>query len=89
MSHAIETLTHEHRVIEQVLGGLERLAEAVARGEAVERSTVKDFAQFFAGFADRCHHGKEEDRLFTAMISPRHAFAVPLYAAPRESSQDI
>jgi hemerythrin-like domain-containing protein len=68
MSRAIETLMHEHRVIEQVLGGLEQLARSAADREPVERSTVRDFAQFFSGFADRCHHGKEEERLFVAMV---------------------
>jgi hemerythrin-like domain-containing protein len=67
MSHPIETLMHEHRVIEQVLGALESFAAFTARGATAERSTVADFAAFFANFADRCHHGKEEDRLFVAM----------------------
>jgi hemerythrin-like domain-containing protein len=33
---------------------------------------VTSFAEFFRNFADRCHHGKEEDRLFATMA--RHGF---------------
>ncbi|HNX49590.1 MAG TPA: hemerythrin domain-containing protein [Thermoanaerobaculaceae bacterium] len=65
---AIATLMHEHRVIEQVLDALERCASAIASGQEVPRATVRDFAEFFRNFADRCHHGKEEDRLFTTMV---------------------
>jgi hemerythrin-like domain-containing protein len=72
MSRAIETLMHEHRVIERVLDALERYAIRVRQGEPGDRSVVRDFADFFANFADRCHHGKEEDRLFTAMVA--HGF---------------
>lgn len=66
---AIATLMHEHRVIEQVLSALERCSDAIARGQDVPRTTVRDFAAFFRNFADRCHHGKEEDRLFASMVS--------------------
>lgn len=65
---AIVTLMHEHRVIEQVLDALEHCSEAIASGQDVPRTTVRDFAEFFCNFADRCHHGKEEDRLFATMV---------------------
>ncbi len=67
MTPAIETLMNEHRVIEQVLGSLETFAENVARNADVDRATVKDYADFFRNFADKCHHAKEEDRLFVTM----------------------
>jgi hemerythrin-like domain-containing protein len=72
MKKAIEELMHEHRVIEQVLGSLETFAAAVKKGSAVDRATVKDYATFFGEFADRCHHGKEEARLFVKMME--HGF---------------
>ncbi|MCU0294041.1 MAG: hemerythrin domain-containing protein [Thermoanaerobaculaceae bacterium] len=65
---AIATLMHEHRVIEHVLDALERCSGAMASGQDVPRATVRDFAAFFRNFADRCHHGKEEDRLFATMV---------------------
>ncbi|MBM3789212.1 MAG: hemerythrin [Acidobacteria bacterium] len=72
MSKAIEDLMHEHRVIELVLAALERCAAAAKDGKPVDRSSLRDFVEFFRNFADRCHHGKEEDRLFQAMI--QHGF---------------
>jgi len=64
---AIETLTREHRVIEQVLASLETFALALDEGTPDARQRVADYAEFFREFADRCHHGKEEDKLFTAL----------------------
>ena len=67
MSEAIEILMDEHRLIEQVLGSLETFAFNLQNGADADRQTVKDFGGFFSGFADKCHHGKEEDRLFIKM----------------------
>jgi hemerythrin-like domain-containing protein len=68
VSKAIDILMAEHRIIERVLGSLESFGVAVEGGLAVERSLVSDYAGFFRGFADRYHHGKEEDILFQRMI---------------------
>jgi hemerythrin-like domain-containing protein len=62
-----DILRNEHRVIEQVLSCLERIA---ARGTAEGDLDVQAACQavnFFRNFADRCHHGKEEARLFPAL----------------------
>jgi hemerythrin-like domain-containing protein len=67
MSEAIEILMDEHRLIEQVLGSFETFAYNVQSGADADRQTVKDFGGFFSGFADKCHHAKEEDRLFIKM----------------------
>jgi len=67
MSEAIEILMDEHRLIEQVLGSLETFAFNLQNGADADRQTVKEFGGFFSGFADKCHHAKEEDRLFIKM----------------------
>ena len=67
MSEAIEILMDEHRLIEQVLGSLETFAFNLQNGADADRQIVKDFGGFFSGFADKCHHAKEEDRLFVKM----------------------
>ena len=72
MSKAIDTLMNEHRLIEKVLGSLNSFSAQLAPDQAGARRRVAEFAEFFREFADRCHHGKEEDRLFTAM--ERHGF---------------
>lgn len=68
MSKAVFVLMQEHRLIEQVLGSLETCVVGIEQGAAAERPTIADYAAFFRGFADACHHGKEEDLLFARMI---------------------
>ncbi len=64
---AIETLKHEHRVIEKVLDALEREAGKAAGGQPASVRLLSDAVDFIRNFADRCHHGKEEGLLFKAM----------------------
>jgi hemerythrin-like domain-containing protein len=64
---AIEVLMSEHRLIEQVLGSLETFVADVEVGLAPERAVLADYGAFLRGFADACHHGKEEDILFQRM----------------------
>ena len=68
MSKPIDVLMSEHRLIEQVLGSLESFAIAVDEGLTIERPLVREYGEFFRGFADAYHHGKEEDILFQRMI---------------------
>lgn len=60
-------LRDEHEVILQALAVLERVADRLASGRPMNDSTLTDLVQFLQTFADRCHHGKEEDQLFPAM----------------------
>jgi len=64
---AIDVLMDEHRVIERVLDALERAAGRLQRGESVRPGFFLDAAEFAAGFADGCHHRKEEGVLFQEM----------------------
>ncbi|MCA9412350.1 MAG: hemerythrin domain-containing protein [Candidatus Omnitrophica bacterium] len=59
-----EILMKEHRIIEQVLNCLEKIGEEAKQNERIEREPTEDALDFFKRFADQCHHGKEEDRLF-------------------------
>jgi hemerythrin-like domain-containing protein len=69
---AIETLMNEHRVIERVLDGLVAFTGEVRRSRATEKEELTRFVTFIREFADACHHGKEEDILFAAMVE--HGF---------------
>lgn len=72
---ATEALKHDHRVIEKVLAVLEGL---IARsGEAPEEIWRKAI-DFIRGFADQCHHLKEEKLLFPALEKR----GVPLEGGP-------
>lgn len=64
-----EILMQEHRLIEQVLDCLEDAAGRLDDGEQVSPDFFLQAADFIAGFADRCHHKKEEDILFVAMTA--------------------
>jgi hemerythrin-like domain-containing protein len=64
-----EILSDEHRLIVAVLDSLEEAAEHLDSGDAVSPEYFLDAAEFVAGFADRCHHAKEEDILFVAMTA--------------------
>ncbi len=69
---AIETLMTEHRAIERVLDALVAFADDVRLREATDAKELGRFVAFIRRFADACHHGKEEDILFTAMVD--HGF---------------
>ncbi|MBM3803862.1 MAG: hypothetical protein FJW26_16290 [Acidimicrobiia bacterium] len=62
-------LMEEHRIIEGVLNGLETAAARLRSGLPVRPGFFVDAADFIKGFADGCHHQKEEGKLFPAMES--------------------
>ena len=65
---AIDVLMQEHRLIERVLDALEIAAGHLERSHPVPPTFFLEAADFIAGFADGCHHRKEEGVLFGAMI---------------------
>ena len=62
-----EILSDEHRIIEQVLDCLEKIAQSCAAEGRLDNASAEQALDFFRNFADRCHHGKEETHLFPAM----------------------
>jgi hemerythrin-like domain-containing protein len=64
---ATADLRHEHEVILRALDVLERIAGRLAAGQPVSDATLGELVELLQTFADRCHHGKEEDQLFPAM----------------------
>jgi hemerythrin-like domain-containing protein/uncharacterized protein (DUF2249 family) len=72
---ATEALKHEHRVIEKVLASLEKLAEP-SREVSIE--PWRNVLEFIRGFADQCHHHKEERLLFPALEKQ----GIPLEGGP-------
>ncbi len=60
----ITQLRAEHDVILRALAVLERLAERLEQGQAVEPAALSGLGEFFTTFVDRCHHTKEERYLF-------------------------
>ena len=62
--HPTDVLKTEHRIIEQVLSCLDRIAEACARRGRLDAASAVLALDFFHNFADGCHHAKEEQHLF-------------------------
>lgn len=60
----ITILMNEHRVIEQVLGCLDKMAAQAAATRTLDTAAAHKAIVFFRSFADKCHHGKEEAKLF-------------------------
>ena len=54
----------EHRVIEQMLKALQRTLEHVGQTHSIDPYFVDAAVDFIRVYADRTHHGKEEDILF-------------------------
>jgi hemerythrin-like domain-containing protein len=62
-----EQLKEEHQGILLMLRILEKVAAKLEAKEKVEGNHLERIVEFFRVFADKCHHGKEEDLLFPAM----------------------
>lgn len=68
MNKAIDDLMHEHGAILEALQVLKGMAKRLDEGGAVEEGDISDILGFLKLFADRCHHGKEEELLFPALV---------------------
>lgn len=64
MTTATQILRKEHDAILRMLEATEEVARLLIRGQNVAPHTLDGLLQFFRLFADRCHHGKEEELLF-------------------------
>lgn len=67
-----DLLKEEHREVKLSLQILEHLCESIAGDAKVQRAQqAADFARlidFFKVFVDKCHHAKEEEVLFPALL---------------------
>jgi hemerythrin-like domain-containing protein len=54
----------EHRLIERMIRLLDIQAKRIRGGGAPDPEFVSEALDFIRTYADRCHHGKEEDILF-------------------------
>jgi hemerythrin-like domain-containing protein len=62
-----QVLMAEHELILEALDALEKKVAAIQTGAAPDRVYFEKAVEFLRGFADKCHHGKEEDLLFKRM----------------------
>lgn len=69
MITATAILRKEHDAILRMLEVTEEATRLLKRGERVAPETLSGLLEFFRLFADRCHHGKEEELFFPLLES--------------------
>jgi hemerythrin-like domain-containing protein len=68
MGQATSDLRKEHDAILQVLGILDKMVSAKEIEESARLQYYGEMVYFLKIFADKCHHGKEENYLFTDLV---------------------
>lgn len=63
-----EQLREEHEGITLMLKILEKVCAEMEAKEKVDQGHLERIVEFFKIFVDQCHHGKEEEFLFPAII---------------------
>jgi hemerythrin-like domain-containing protein len=71
-------LIHEHKVILKVIAKCSTLIEQLSHGASVDSTLLARIVEFMQQYADKSHHGKEEDLLFPAFEKA----GVPSYGCP-------
>lgn len=64
-----EELKREHVHIKTALRILGAVADRVEKGQAVAEADIDGLIEFLMVYADKCHHAKEEDCLFPALLA--------------------
>lgn len=59
-----ESLKDDHQVIIRMCGAIKGVAHKLESGAEVPVQVLGDIVDFIRNFADKCHHGKEEELLF-------------------------
>jgi hemerythrin-like domain-containing protein len=79
----IGPLMHEHRLIERLLKLVAREVRDIETGKKPDSRFLDQAVDFFRSYADRCHHGKEEDILFRELVKK------PLTAGERKILDEL
>lgn len=61
---ATEILTNEHNAIKKMLGIAEEVCKRLESGIKIDTDHLEQIVDFIMGFADKCHHAKEENLFF-------------------------
>lgn len=70
---ATQQLKDEHEGIKLMLRIMENISVSIEKGGDLNIEQYEKILEFIKGFADKCHHGKEEDILFPELV--RHGIA--------------
>ena len=66
---ATDSMKEEHRLILRVLQCLSAAADQAEKEPGLDVESIQKMLEFFRGFADRCHHVKEEAHFFPLALS--------------------
>lgn len=86
MMTPIGYLMIEHRLIERMIALLDKHLQHVRSDRHADPEFIASAVDFFRSYADRCHHGKEEDLLFRDLESK--PLEAPLKATLHELIQE-
>ncbi|MCC6932249.1 MAG: hemerythrin domain-containing protein [Deltaproteobacteria bacterium] len=64
---ATDILKEEHQVILRMLDCLAAIVKEADQTKKLDTESLRKSLEFFRGFADACHHGKEEAQLFPVL----------------------
>ena len=84
-------LMHEHEAVLAALEVLEGAGQALASGRQGAARDLDALLDFFRGFVDHCHHGKEERVLFPELVNrgvPREGGPVGVMLSEHELGRD-
>jgi hemerythrin-like domain-containing protein len=63
----LEDLKDEHKEIMLMLHIMKIISSKIIEKEYIDKDHIQKVVEFLSNFADKCHHGKEEDILFPEM----------------------
>ena len=66
-AHPLDVLSQEHQTILSVLGAMDVELQQMQGGAAIRTPFWRSVLDFLEHYADRCHHGKEEQLLFVEL----------------------
>ena len=84
---ATEILVTEHNAVLVALEILNKVGDAMGAGATDAPGDMEQLIDFFRGFVDQCHHGKEEDVLFPELENrgvPREGGPIGVLLAEHE-----
>lgn len=73
-----EDLVDEHKAIKIMLSIMDNISNRLEAGKHVNPQHLEKILEFLRIFADKCHHGKEEDLLFPVLVEA----GIPRESAP-------
>jgi len=88
---ALESLLEEHEIIEQAIEVLNKSTKNLQNGKKVSSEVFKKTLDIIKNFADRCHHGKEEDVLFPLIkkINTKESKVISLLLKEHEKGRNF